>query len=81
MEGNKTNDDANCTFYDDAEKYWKGIPATVDGMLGGFAHISSTDIAGSTKFLNHYTRVSIVVFCRSDHRICRVSHFFCFAIF
>ncbi|XP_064649211.1 N-terminal Xaa-Pro-Lys N-methyltransferase 1-B-like [Lineus longissimus] len=43
-------------FYDDAKKYWGGVPATVDGMLGGFAHISNTDINGSTKFLRQFIR-------------------------
>ncbi|XP_070538528.1 N-terminal Xaa-Pro-Lys N-methyltransferase 1-like [Ptychodera flava] len=38
-------------FYHNAEGYWKGIPATVDGMLGGFSDISGLDIAGSQKFL------------------------------
>ena len=46
-------------FYKDAEAYWEGIAPTVDGMLGGFAHISSTDIAGSTKFLHRFIRVSV----------------------
>ncbi|XP_058791828.1 N-terminal Xaa-Pro-Lys N-methyltransferase 1 [Phymastichus coffea] len=39
------------TFYIKAAKYWEKIPATVDGMLGGFGFISHTDIAGSKKFL------------------------------
>ncbi|XP_078000462.1 N-terminal Xaa-Pro-Lys N-methyltransferase 1-like [Glandiceps talaboti] len=38
-------------WYSDAENYWKGIPATTDGMLGGFSHISTVDIEGSSKFL------------------------------
>lgn len=37
--------------YTDAAKYWDKIPATVDGMLGGFGHISHTDITGSQSFL------------------------------
>ncbi|ELU10174.1 hypothetical protein CAPTEDRAFT_167605 [Capitella teleta] len=41
-------------FYGNAKDYWAGIPATVDGMLGGFSHISSTDVAGSTKFLRRF---------------------------
>lgn len=39
------------TFYKDAQQYWKAIPATVDGMLGGFANISFTDIRGSQDFI------------------------------
>ncbi|XP_053229550.1 N-terminal Xaa-Pro-Lys N-methyltransferase 1 isoform X1 [Podarcis raffonei] len=38
-------------FYSKAKKYWKDIPATVDGMLGGYGHISSIDIDSSRKFL------------------------------
>ncbi|OXU28135.1 hypothetical protein TSAR_005012 [Trichomalopsis sarcophagae] len=38
-------------FYEDAAKYWDKIPATVDGMLGGFGFISQTDINGSKTFL------------------------------
>ena len=47
-------------FYGDAKRYWSEIPATVEGMLGGFSHISSTDIAGSTKFLRQFLKVGKV---------------------
>ncbi|KAJ7308498.1 hypothetical protein JRQ81_009060 [Phrynocephalus forsythii] len=43
-------------FYSKAEKYWKDIPATVDGMLGGYGHISSIDINSSRKFLLRFLR-------------------------
>lgn len=39
------------TFYKDAKQYWKTVPATIDGMLGGFSQISFTDIRGSQDFL------------------------------
>ncbi|CAG9771760.1 unnamed protein product [Ceutorhynchus assimilis] len=39
------------SFYQDAAKYWSDIPATVNGMLGGFGSISSTDIQGSKQLL------------------------------
>lgn len=39
------------TFYSNAEGYWKDIPPTVDGMLGGYGSISSIDISGSKAFL------------------------------
>lgn len=45
-------------FYSKAEKYWKDIPATVDGMLGGYGHISSIDINSSRKFLFRFIRDS-----------------------
>lgn len=40
--------------YDDALEYWESIPATVDGVLGGFGDatvVPSRDIAQSMKFI------------------------------
>lgn len=48
-------------FYTAAAKYWEHIPATVDGMLGGFGFISQIDIKGSTKFLKTLFEVCIVI--------------------
>ncbi|CAH0691802.1 unnamed protein product [Spodoptera exigua] len=39
-------------FYTRAANYWASVPATVDGVLGGFGHISETDINGSKAFLD-----------------------------
>ncbi|XP_063364318.1 N-terminal Xaa-Pro-Lys N-methyltransferase 1-like [Cydia amplana] len=39
-------------FYTKAAKYWANVPATIDGVLGGYAHISDIDIKGSKAFLN-----------------------------
>jgi protein N-terminal methyltransferase len=36
---------------DDGRKYWEDTDATVDGMLGGHAHISRVEIRGSRNFL------------------------------
>ncbi|KAK3087539.1 hypothetical protein FSP39_007312 [Pinctada imbricata] len=44
-------------FYGDAKKYWESIEPTVDGMLGGFAKISPTDINGSKAFLRPFLQV------------------------
>ncbi|KAG2469727.1 N-terminal Xaa-Pro-Lys N-methyltransferase 1 [Polypterus senegalus] len=41
-------------FYSKAEMYWKEIPPTVDGMLGGYGDISNVDITGSKKFLQKF---------------------------
>ncbi|XP_063424484.1 N-terminal Xaa-Pro-Lys N-methyltransferase 1-A-like [Mytilus trossulus] len=41
-------------FYGDAKKHWESIPPTVDGMLGGFAKISPTDINGSREFIRPF---------------------------
>lgn len=45
------------SFYSKAEQYWKDIPPTVDGMLGGYGSISSIDISGSKKFLQKFLGV------------------------
>ncbi|XP_014298335.1 N-terminal Xaa-Pro-Lys N-methyltransferase 1 [Microplitis demolitor] len=39
-------------FYADSAKYWNNVPATLNGMLGGFGFISRIDIDGSDGFLN-----------------------------
>nr|CAG4641242.1 EOG090X0EJQ [Eulimnadia texana] len=43
---------SNSAFYVDGAQYWEKIPASVDGMLGGYSHISEIDIKGSQRFLN-----------------------------
>lgn len=45
------------TFYSNAEDYWKEVPPTVDGMLGGYGSISSIDINGSKAFLQKFLGV------------------------
>lgn len=35
----------------DGVRYWEGVEADVDGMLGGYAFISDADILGSQAFL------------------------------
>ncbi|XP_076020060.1 N-terminal Xaa-Pro-Lys N-methyltransferase 1 [Genypterus blacodes] len=42
------------SFYSNAEDYWKDIPPTVDGMLGGYGNISNMDIRGSKAFLQKF---------------------------
>ncbi|XP_047990985.1 N-terminal Xaa-Pro-Lys N-methyltransferase 1 [Leguminivora glycinivorella] len=39
-------------FYTKAAKYWANVPATINGVLGGYEHISGIDIKGSKAFLN-----------------------------
>lgn len=43
-------------WYGASLKYWDDAKPTVDGMLGGFANLSPSDLAGSTKFLQHVQR-------------------------
>jgi hypothetical protein len=49
------------TFYGDAKKHWETIAPTVDGMLGGFAKISPTDINGSREFMRPFITVVIII--------------------
>uniref|UniRef100_A0A7R9TU30 Alpha N-terminal protein methyltransferase 1 n=1 Tax=Prasinoderma coloniale TaxID=156133 RepID=A0A7R9TU30_9VIRI len=37
-------------WYDHGVKYWENIPATVDGVLGGFGHVSGIDVKESKEF-------------------------------
>ncbi|XP_067339768.1 N-terminal Xaa-Pro-Lys N-methyltransferase 1 isoform X1 [Channa argus] len=50
--GDMVQDQAS--FYTNAEDYWKEVPPTVDGMLGGYGNISSIDINGSKDFLRKF---------------------------
>ncbi|XP_046467643.1 N-terminal Xaa-Pro-Lys N-methyltransferase 1 [Neodiprion pinetum] len=51
MDDIQKNDKRTENFYSDAANYWSKVPATEDGMLGGFGFISNTDIEGSELFL------------------------------
>ena len=52
------NDRSQDPFYSNAADYWETVPANIEGMLGGFGHISSTDIGSSFKFLRSFIIVS-----------------------
>ncbi|KAI6655539.1 hypothetical protein LOD99_2038 [Oopsacas minuta] len=41
-------------FYNNANSYWSEIPATVDGMLGGFSHLSDNDVIESKDTILEY---------------------------
>lgn len=45
------------SFYSNAAEYWSAVPATVDGVLGGFGFVSRTDIQGSVSFLKQLYKV------------------------
>jgi protein N-terminal methyltransferase len=36
---------------EDGLKYWHGIDATVNGMMGGLPHLTRVDLRGSRNFL------------------------------
>ncbi|KAK3871035.1 hypothetical protein Pcinc_023792 [Petrolisthes cinctipes] len=38
-------------FYEDAAAYWEKIPATVNGMLGGFSQVHTPDISSSELYI------------------------------
>lgn len=61
-------------FYGDAKKYWEGITPTVDGMLGGFAKISPTDINGSHAFLRPFLMVSFRNIKHMHYKISVIIH-------
>ncbi|KAL8762486.1 MAG: hypothetical protein Q9184_001521 [Pyrenodesmia sp. 2 TL-2023] len=42
----------------DALAYWESIAATVNGMLGGYPHISHIDIRGSLNFIQKLRRLT-----------------------
>ena len=44
-------------FYENAKKYWKTIPANLNGMLGGYERISAIDIRSSKLFLKQFMQV------------------------
>ncbi|XP_040915649.1 N-terminal Xaa-Pro-Lys N-methyltransferase 1 [Toxotes jaculatrix] len=50
--GDIAQDEAS--FYSNAEDYWREVPPTVEGMLGGYGSISSIDINGSKAFLRRF---------------------------
>ena len=47
-----------------AADYWASVPTTIDGMLGGFAKISHTDIDGSNKLLKSLFKVDKAQICK-----------------
>ncbi len=41
----------NLISYNTAEAYWSNVEPSVDGMLGGFAHLAPIDVSDSVKVL------------------------------
>ncbi|XP_044595652.1 N-terminal Xaa-Pro-Lys N-methyltransferase 1 isoform X2 [Cotesia glomerata] len=52
MEANSTVNYDPKEFYTGSANYWANVPATLNGMLGGFGFISNIDIDGSQNFLD-----------------------------
>lgn len=38
-------------WYSQSKNYWKQVPSTVDGMLGGYGSITHLDLCGSAEFI------------------------------
>lgn len=55
---NNENEPSDENYYSHGANYWSQVPATVDGMLGGFGYISHTDIQGSEAFLKSIFKVN-----------------------
>lgn len=53
-------------FYSDAKEYWNSVNPTIDGMLGGYAKISPTDINGSRAFIRPLLKVCLIISLRID---------------
>ncbi|EAL72179.1 hypothetical protein DDB_G0269658 [Dictyostelium discoideum AX4] len=43
-------------WYKSADEYWKGVEATVDGMLGGLAQVSPIDVVASKVFIQDFIK-------------------------
>ncbi|RKP22271.1 alpha-N-methyltransferase NTM1, partial [Syncephalis pseudoplumigaleata] len=41
-------------WYSDARQYWKDVPSTVEGMLGGLGRLTDLDVRDSTWFLDEF---------------------------
>ena len=54
------------SFYQDAAKYWETVSPDVNGMLGGYGHISGLDISESVQFLKSFLTVSRTTFFQSQ---------------
>jgi len=48
------DDTTHLKWYTNAIDYWNGVPATLDGMMGGLSYISARDLHTSTEFLKHF---------------------------
>jgi protein N-terminal methyltransferase len=45
-------------YYQKAADYWDNVDATIDGVLGGFGHLTEVDIRDSDKFLQSLPHIA-----------------------
>lgn len=50
----------NKEFYTKGKEYWENIPATIDGMLGGYSNVLNADVQASSRFLSSFLNVSLL---------------------
>lgn len=48
-------------FYTKGKSYWETVPATIDGMLGGYSNVLNADIQASSRFLSTFINVSVTM--------------------
>lgn len=41
-------------WYGTSKSYWEDVPSTINGMLGGYGHLTGIDTKGSVKYLSAY---------------------------
>ena len=49
--GGNTTEETKDKWYSKAKDYWTNQSASVDGMLGGYGHVSPQDATGSIKYI------------------------------
>ncbi|KAJ1851207.1 hypothetical protein LPJ73_003111 [Coemansia sp. RSA 2703] len=69
------------SWYEDADKYWKGVPSSVDGMLGGLEEVHAPDIRDSLAFIDKLRKDLSLLFgtsyaCDCGAGIGRVTKYF-----
>lgn len=58
--------------YDHAVEYWDRQPATTDGVLGGFGHVSDADLRDSERLLNLALAEPLAAARRGERRLVTV---------
>eukprot|EP00897_Mesotaenium_endlicherianum_P002817 jgi/Mesen1/2563/ME000162S01688 len=57
-------------WYHKGVSYWEGVEASVDGVLGGYGHVSARDVNESTIFLRDLALVWLIFYARKLHGNC-----------
>ena len=57
----------NSEFYTRSKSHWENVPATIDGMLGGYSDVLIADVQASSRFLSSFINVSILLAVCMQH--------------